>query len=233
MTKTRRERIRAATINEIKEIARQQMGESGAGALSLRAISREMGMSSPALYRYFASRDDLVTALLVDVYTAFADALEMARDGRLQGDHIGRFTAVACAYRDWAVASPQEYALIFGVPIPGYKAPSDVTSPIAARSMIVFLDVLVNAEKAGKADFSDSYVAITPAVAAQLQPWVDKLQFDGDIEILYTAMSNWSLMHGLVSLEIFGHFDLCITDVSSGELYRTEVAALAKRLSIQ
>lgn len=142
MAETRRERLRTATIIEIKEIARRHMAEKGAAALSLRAIAREMGMSSPALYRYFASRNDLVTALIVDAYNGFADALQAARDGRAQDDHAGQLSAVAYAYRDWALAAPQEYALIFGTPIPAYEAPPDMPSPAAARSMSVFLGVL-------------------------------------------------------------------------------------------
>ncbi len=95
MPLTRRERVRAATIDEIKEIARRHIAEKGAAALSLRAIAREMGMTSPALYRYFASRDDLVTALIVDAYNSLADALEAARDACEEADHAGRLAAIA------------------------------------------------------------------------------------------------------------------------------------------
>lgn len=231
MTQTRRERVRAATIVEIKDIARQQMAETGAAALSLRAIAREMGMTSPALYRYFANRDALVTALIVDAYNALADALEAGRNGRLADDHAGRISAIAYAYRDWALASPQEYSLIFGTPIPAYEAPPDVTGPIAARSMMVFLGVLQAAKQAGQADFSDIQATITPALTAQLQPWIDKLQFDGDLAILYLAISNWSMIHGLVSLEIFGHLDPHMAKENSGALYRAEVERMTKRVA--
>jgi len=232
MTQTRRERVRAATIIEIKEIARQHMAEKGASALSLRAISREMGMSSPALYRYFANRDALVTALIVDAYNALADALEAARDSRAEDDHAGRLGAIGYAYRDWAVENPQEYALIFGTPIPAYEAPPDVTGPVATRSMMAFLAVLCAAKQAGQADFSDIQSTITPAVETQLQPWVDKLQFDDDLAVLYLAISNWGVIHGLVSLEIFGHLGEEIATENSGALYRAEVDGLARRLKL-
>ncbi|MCP4422804.1 MAG: TetR/AcrR family transcriptional regulator [Chloroflexi bacterium] len=235
MTLTRRERVRVATIEEIKEIACQHMAEKGAAALSLRAIAREMGMTSPALYRYFASRDDLVTALIVDAYSALADALEAARDACAEADHAGRLAAIAYAYRDWAIANPQAYALIFGVPIPGYEAPPDVTGPIAARSMMVFLGILQAAQHSGQADFSDIHAAVTPALVKQLQPWIDKLdqlQFDANPEIFYLAISNWSMIHGLVSLEIFGHLDPHMVKGNSGALYRAEVATLAQRLKL-
>ncbi|VAW32120.1 Transcriptional regulator, AcrR family [hydrothermal vent metagenome] len=233
MTLPRRERVRAATIEEIKEIACQHMAEKGAAALSLRAIAREMGMTSPALYRYFASRDALVTALIVDAYNALADALEAACDVCTEDDHNGRFAAIAYAYRDWALASPQEYALIFGTPIPAYEAPPDITGPVAARSMAVFLNCLIAAEQSGQADLSEAHNAFSPALQAQLQPWVDKFDFQGDPALLYLVMSNWGMIHGLVSLEIFGHLDPNMAKETSGALYRTEVEALAKRLKLK
>ncbi len=207
-------------------------GEKGAAALSLRAIAREMGMTSPALYRYFASRDDLVTALIVDAYNAFADALEAARDNCAEDDHGGRLAAIAHAYRNWALASPQEYALIFGTPIPSYEAPPDVTGPVAARSMMVFLGILQAAHQSGQADFSDVHAVFSPGLQAQLHPWIDKLQFAGDPAILYLAISNWGMIHGLVSLEIFGHLDPNMAKETSGALFSTEVALLLKRLKL-
>jgi AcrR family transcriptional regulator len=116
MPPTRRERLRAATTSEIKQIARQQMAQKGAAALSLRAIAREMGMTSPALYRYFASRDDLVTALIVDAYNSLADALEAARHGCPPTDHKQRLLEMGLAYRNWAISHAQDYTLIFGTP---------------------------------------------------------------------------------------------------------------------
>ena len=233
MTTTHRERVRAATIIEIKEIARRHMSEKGAAALSLRAIAREMGMTSPALYRYFTSRDDLVTALIVDAYGGLADALEAARDGCAEDDHAGRLSAIAYAYRHWALATPQEYALIFGTPIPAYEAPPDVTGPVAARSMMVFLGVLDAAQRSGKADLSDVHAAFSPALQGQVQPWIDKLNFSGDPALVYLAISNWGMIHGLVSLEIFGHLDPNMVKETSGALYSTEVTMLAKRLRLE
>ena len=208
------------------------MAEKGAAALSLRAIAREMGMTSPALYRYFASRDDLVTALIVDAYNSLSDALEAARDGCAEDNHAGRLSAIAHAYRYWALASPQQYTLIFGTPIPAYEAPPDVTSPAAARSMMVFLGILQDAQQSGEADFSDVHAGFSPDLQAQLQPWIDKLQFGGDPAILYVAISNWSMIHGLVSLEIFGHLDPNMAKETSGALFSAEAAVLAKRLKL-
>jgi AcrR family transcriptional regulator len=191
-----------------------------------------MGMTSPALYRYFASRDDLVTALIVDAYNSLADALEAAHAACEEDDHAGQMAAIAYAYRDWALASPQAYALIFGVPIPEYEAPSEITGPIAARGMMVFLGTLDAAQRSGQGDFSDARAALTPALQTQLQHWIDKFQFHDKPELVYLALSNWGMIHGLVSLEIFGHLSPETSRENAGALFRAEVAAMAKRLKL-
>src|SRR6476660_9180340 len=114
MTQTRRERLRDATYAEIKSIARRQMAEQGAASLSLRAIAAEMGVTPPALYRYYKNRDELVTALIVDAYNDMADTLVAADTGHPATDYAGRFLAVALAYREWAVTHAADYALILG-----------------------------------------------------------------------------------------------------------------------
>src|SRR5262249_52475144 len=129
---SRRERFRQFTIAEIKQEAARQLAEQGAAGLSLRAVARELGMVSSALYRYFASRDELITALCVDAYTSAADALVIARDELPADDHAGRWLAVCHAYRTWALHNTSQFALIFGTPIPGYQAPENITGPPAA-----------------------------------------------------------------------------------------------------
>src|SRR3954447_19221085 len=113
MPEPRRERIRAETHDEIMNIARKQIAAQGAAALSLRAIARDMGMSAPAIYRYFASRDDLLTALILETYNRLADTLEAAIGQLPEDDYRGRFLAFSHAYRNWAVANPQDYMFIF------------------------------------------------------------------------------------------------------------------------
>src|SRR3954471_18741253 len=110
MTTTARARARMELTNEIKEAARRQLREVGAGGLSLRAVARELGMVSSAVYRYFPSRDDLLTALIVDAYDSVADAAEEAEAAVPRGDVAARWMATCRAVRLWAVANPQEYA---------------------------------------------------------------------------------------------------------------------------
>src|SRR6266566_321615 len=113
---TRRARQRQATAAEIKTLARAQLVGGGAGAVNLRAIAREMGTTSSALFRYFPSHADLVSALLADAYAALAGALAAAVDARPPGDHAGRWAALCHAYRDWSLANPAEFALTHGTP---------------------------------------------------------------------------------------------------------------------
>src|SRR3954469_6706262 len=120
-----RAKARAELTDTIKATARRHLAEEGAAALSLRAVARDVGMVSSAVYRYFPSRDDLLTALIVDAYDAVGAALEQADAAHPRADHLGRWLAIAGALRVWALANPQEYALIYGSPIPGYQAPAD------------------------------------------------------------------------------------------------------------
>ncbi|HJW64451.1 MAG TPA: TetR/AcrR family transcriptional regulator, partial [Actinomycetes bacterium] len=129
---SRRERVRHATAAEIKAVARAQMAANGTAGVTLRAIAREMGMTAPALYRYFGSRDDLVTALVTDAYDALADAMEAAVDAVAPGRHTDRVRAAFGAFRAWGLEHPTEFALIFGSPIPGYVAP-EATRPAGTR----------------------------------------------------------------------------------------------------
>ncbi|MCL4152005.1 UNVERIFIED_CONTAM: hypothetical protein GTU68_056789, partial [Idotea baltica] len=120
-----RARVRAELTAGIKASARRQLAEDGATSLSLRAIAREMDMASSAIYRYFASRDDLLTALIVDAYESVGLVVEQANAGQSQSDYRGRFIAIGRSVRVWAQANPHEYALIYGSPVPGYAAPKD------------------------------------------------------------------------------------------------------------
>jgi AcrR family transcriptional regulator len=132
-----RARVRAEMIDAIKDAARRQLATEGAN-LSLRAIARELGMVSSALYRYFASRDELLTALIIDAYNAIGEVGERA-DGTIAErlNLTGRWLAVAHAWRDWALANPAEYALIHGSPVPGYAAPRDTVGPASRRFLVI------------------------------------------------------------------------------------------------
>src|SRR5450755_78005 len=139
-----RQRARAQITREIKEEARRQLAAEGAQRLSLRAVARELGMVSSALYRYFPSRDDLLTALIIDAYDSLGTSAETAVARWPTADTRGRWRACCHAIRDWAIARPHEYALIYGSPVPGYQAPQETIAP-AARVAVVIGGLLSNA----------------------------------------------------------------------------------------
>ena len=149
MNPNRREKKRTAALDEIRSTAWKQIGEMGAAALSLRGIAREMGMTAPALYRYYKDRDALVTALLMDAFTAFGNAMETTRDTCALDDHIERFRTICKTYFKWAAENPQRYALLFGTPIPGYLFAEEL-GPVAQRSFLVLQGVIGEAQAAGK-----------------------------------------------------------------------------------
>jgi AcrR family transcriptional regulator len=231
MPQTRRERLREATREEIKNIARQQIAEHGAPALSLRAIATEMGLTPPALYRYFDSRDALVTALIVDAYHSLADALETAAPSVPPGDYRSHLLAVTLAYRDWALSYPQDYALVFGTPIPGYQGPVEIIVPAASRSMDIFLTLLEAAWQAGQLNLQPEDVQLSPELHALLEGWQQRYDLTPATPILHLALAAWGQMHGLVTLELFHHLQPMVSD--PGELYRFEMAAFLKRIGLK
>ncbi|TMR99034.1 TetR/AcrR family transcriptional regulator [Nonomuraea basaltis] len=209
-SRTARERVRAELTREITDIARRQLATEGAGGLSLRAVAREMGMVSSAIYRYFASRDDLLTALIIDAYNALGETVEQADAGCPREDFLGRWLAVCHAVRDWALAHPHEYALLYGSPVPGYQAPQD-TIPAAVRDTIVLGHILSEAHHAA---------ALTPAQPAPPPP--PSLHADADTvrafipdvpdDVIFRGVTGWTAVYGWVSFELFGQFNNAIED---------------------
>jgi len=143
-----RARLRAELTNEIKDEARRQLAAEGAPGLSLRAVTRSLGMASSAIYRYFPSRDALLTALIVDAYDAIGAAAEVADAARPRDDYDGRWRAAGLAIRAWALANPHEYALVYGSPVPGYRAPADTVGP-ASRVTLVLARIVDDAARDG------------------------------------------------------------------------------------
>ncbi|HEY8482413.1 MAG TPA: TetR/AcrR family transcriptional regulator [Spirillospora sp.] len=214
--RTARERVRAELIREITEIARRQLGTAGAAGLSLRAIAREMGMVSSAIYRYFPSRDDLLTTLIIEGYDAVGEAVENAdaavtADPARARDFPGRWLAVCRAVRGWALAHPHEYALLNGTPVPGYKAP-DATVPAAVRTTAVLARIVSEAHAAGAIEPAGPLLPPPPSLAGDLARVRAALAVDVPDDVVLRALTAWAGLYGTVSFELFGQFANTVED---------------------
>jgi AcrR family transcriptional regulator len=231
-SQTARERARAELTREITEEARRQLAAVGAGGLSLRAVARSLGMVSSALYRYYPSREDLLTALIIDAYNAIGEAAETAiaevgQVGDDEGRSRARWLAACHAIRGWAVAHPHEYALIYGSPVPGYRAPQATIGP-AARVPLALVGVLAGvAGVAGEVTAGDrSADALTGALADQAAALsaalaLAPLETSATLatlaasaplppvippDTLVRAVIAWTQLFGMISFELFGQF---------------------------
>ena len=211
---TARERARAELTREITEEARRQLAETGAQGLSLRAVARELGMVSSALYRYFPSRDDLLTALIIDAYNALGEVAETAITAG--ATPRVRWLAACHAIRGWALAHPHEYALIYGSPVPGYRAPQATVGP-ASRVPLAFMGVLRDAVADGDMPAGDDgAVAVAGprlggALAGQAAVITAALVTGPGLpavppEVVVRAVIAWTQLFGMISFELFGQF---------------------------
>lgn len=203
MPRTARERARAEITAEILDTARDYLATGGAPVLSLRAIARDLGMASSALYRYFSSRDELLTRLIIDAYDSLGAAAEASEAAVDRNDLAGRFTAVCAAVRDWALAHPNEYALIYGSPVPGYAAPPDTVQP-ASRVTALLLRIIVDAAAAGRIPDADTRDPEPEPVAAALAPIRSYLPPDVPAPLVQRALMVWMNLFGVISFELYG-----------------------------
>lgn len=194
-----RERMEARIV----ELGRRHLVDHGAAGLSLRAIARDLGMVSSAVYRYVSSRDELLTLLLVDAYCDLADTVDRVRDSvsdRWRDDVV----AIAHAARDWAVAHPARWALLYGSPVPGYHAPPELTVEPGTRVVAAFLDAVAAGIMTGD-------IVVTNAPAPQpLSSDFDRIRkefgFPGDDGVVAKCLVLWSGVVGAISLEVFGQY---------------------------
>ena len=200
--RTARERARAEITAEILDVARGYLATDGAPALSLRAIARDLGMASSALYRYFSSRDELLTRLIIEAYDSLGAAAEVADKTMERNDLALRFTAICDAVRAWALAHPNEYALIYGSPVPGYVAPADTVAP-ASRVTALLLTIIVEAASTGRIpDAPDAPDAQVPPGA--LAPILSYLPPGIPAPLVQRALMVWTNLFGVISFELYG-----------------------------
>jgi AcrR family transcriptional regulator len=220
-----RARVRAEMISEIKAIARRHLATDGAN-LSLRAIARELGLVSSALYRYFASRDELLTALILDAYSELGEVAEGA-DAAIgdRADARGRLFSVSRAIRAWALANPAEYGLLYGTPVPGYVAPPDTTVQALRPSRVLGMIVALAPTAPGAA------VPVSPALAAEIAG-IRAYSSTPEVTdaVLVRGLIAWTLLFGALSFELFGRIDQTIAQ--RDEWFDVQMGAMADYIGL-
>lgn len=194
-----REQIDARII----ELGRRHLVDHGAAGLSLRAIARDLGMVSSAVYRYVSSRDELLTLLLVDAYSDLADTVDQARDAvaDVWSDDV---IAIARAARRWAVAHPARWALLYGSPVPGYHAPPERTVGVGTRVVGAFFDAIAAGIATG-----DIRLTNDPApqpMSSDFERIRQEFGFPGDDHVVAKCFLLWAAVVGAISLEVFGQY---------------------------
>jgi len=247
-TEGRRQRVRRETMVELKQAALDEVREQGAVGLSLRSVARRMGMSPAGLYRYVASREDLLTTLIAEGYQDLGHHLEVANGAPADvggvpdrpppappviagpaTDVADRTRAVALAYRHWAVSHPNEFGLLFGDPIPGYEAPTGGPTVAGMRRVGTGLaQPLVEAWQAGRVRAHPAMA--DPELRAGLSP-VLELDSELPVEAFGLFLLAWGRLHGQVSLEVFGHHRWLFPD-GCEPLYRADVEMLLSELGL-
>ncbi|MEV6299208.1 TetR/AcrR family transcriptional regulator [Actinoplanes sp. NPDC051861] len=204
-----RARVRAEMTEEIKSVARRHLATDGAN-LSLRAVARDLGMASSAVYRYFASRDDLLTALIIDAYDAVGEAAEHAATGGTTP--LERWLAACHAVREWALANPHEWALIYGSPVPGYQAPQDTIVP-ATRVLLLLGATLAGAYQSGVAPAREP---LQGRFAEELTPIAESFLPGLPARAVADTIAAFFQLCGAVSSELFGQLNKSVEEDRRG-----------------
>ena len=221
---TRRERLRAEALQEIRRHGYEQIADGGPTALSLNGIAKAMGMSGPAMYRYFVSRDKLLATLVTESYEDLSITLEATAEAVRDAPADVRLRATLDAFRAWAKSAPHRYRLIFGSTYGSGELDPDRIIPAATRSMAVLLTDL-----AGLAPGQPGPTVDDPALRRDVEQWGKVRAGDqlSDPGVLLLGLLAWSRMHGILSLEIDGFYDY--VGVDPGLLYEAEIQQLIQQ----
>ncbi|MEM8534372.1 MAG: TetR/AcrR family transcriptional regulator [Chloroflexota bacterium] len=228
MPRPRRDDIVQQRIAEIKRAAYQQLVEKGTAGLSLRATARSLGIAPNSIYNYFPNLNNLITALIVDAFASLAEAVEKAGNSSSCNNHLERFIKVLQHYRIWALSHAIEYQLIYGNPIPGYEAPANITEPLTIRSFQGALRWLVEAWQAQELHIPPSYENIPEPIHPHIRHFKKEVGFDVPEALYYMMFVAWSRIHGMIMLELFGHYDSALGDTEA--FFQHEIDIMVKQL---
>jgi AcrR family transcriptional regulator len=232
---SRRERMRDATLQEIKEVAREHLRAHGPSGISLRGIARVIGVTAPALYRYFSGLDDLLAAMIETYKNEICDAMEAARDELPEDDIGGRLVAVTRAFRLWALDNKPEFTMVFGAPVPGFTRPEDGAGIDEAGERFGGIFFALIAELWQRQPFpipADDEIA--PGLRRQLEAFAaacgaDEAGVPLGVTRLYAA--SWIRLYGMVAMEIFGQLEFMVEDAEP--LFEAELADLAQVIGLK
>ncbi|HET9656938.1 MAG TPA: TetR/AcrR family transcriptional regulator [Kineosporiaceae bacterium] len=218
VARTVRRQARDELTRRIVETARTQLAMVGASGLSLRAVARELGMVSSAVYRYVPSRDELLTLLIIEAYDALGAAAERAESRVAREDVAGRFRAVCLGVRRWAIRHPHEYALIYGSPVPGYAAPEATIGP-ASRVGALLVGIMADGVRHGKrsagrvaAGLGEDGSALPEPVRRAIAPIRAFTPPQVPDELVVAGLMAWTYLFGAVNFELFGHRHNVVAD---------------------
>jgi AcrR family transcriptional regulator len=206
MTEGVRARRRDDVARRVLEIGRRHLGEYGAAALSLRGVTRDLGMVSSAVYRYVGSRDELLTLLVVDAYTELGDAVDARLADSRRAAWDTRILAVCTAVRDWALREPARYALLYGSPVPGYEAPGERTTEPGTRVILALVHLVAEGVEVGDVTDGPALVPVPRPLRADLGRVTADIGVDVDPAVMARAVLLWATLFGAVSLEVFGQY---------------------------
>jgi len=220
----------ALTADRIQDTAWAQMSQHGTAGLSLRGIARQLGVTAPAIYNYFGRLEDLITALIIDAFTALAEAMEAAETAVTSERCYDRVMALCLAYRQWAIDHPVDFQLIYGNPIPGYSAPEEITIPLARRPFLGMFRCFVRGYETGELTIPSEWCDVPPNVAESITVWKRTSAIEMPDALVALLMSGWSRIHGMVMLELYGHIQPLVGE--GPEFFRYEIDAFARHLGM-
>ncbi|MGP5071745.1 TetR/AcrR family transcriptional regulator [Arthrobacter rhombi] len=235
-TLTPREQARERTMAEILRIAREQLAAEGPAALSLRAVARQLGIVSSAIYRYVSSREELLTLLIVEAYSDLGEQVETAV-ADAPAHPLERFEVLARAVRSWALGDAARYALLFGTPVPGYTAPAGLTNDAGTRVVVALFTILDQAWASGMittaASGSDGQqeTHIPVRLGQDLEAIRQEYGIAMPAELVARGFSCWSGLFGAVTFEVFGHYGPA-TFGDPGEIFEQTVRLLTTQVGL-
>jgi AcrR family transcriptional regulator len=230
VTLSPRARARERTMRDIVRIGRKHLATDGAAALSLRAVARDLGLVSSAVYRYVASRDELLTLLVVDGYDELGDAVDAALVAVDRADHAGRMRAIGRAVRAWGLAEPATYALLFGSPVPGYEAPAEQTTGPGTRVVVRLVEVWEDAWRAGVLTADEG--AVSPRrLSRDLARIRRQMGLTVPEQLVARGLFAWAALFGCVTWEVFGQYGSA-TFADPADLFERHLDALVESVGL-